>query len=293
MAQKLFAVAGVTGNTGSAAAATLLERGARVRALVRTEEKGRPWKDRGAEVVVTDVTDTDSLAAALSGTDGAYLLMPPATQVDDFIEHRREVVRTARAAIEKSNVPHVVYLSSIGAQQPEGTGVIRSAFIAEQELESVDADTTFLRPAYFIENWAAVLSTATSDGVLPTMWSPADQKIPQVATLDIGRVAAEALLDGPGGNAQRVELAGPEDLSAEDVAAILADLLGREIGVTVVPAQAQVEMFKAFASQSAAEAYYEMFRGMETGKVTMEGGDIPLVRGTTTAREVLGVLLNA
>ena len=48
----MFFVAGVTGNTGSVVANTLLERGKRVRVLVRDSQKGDAWERRGAEVVV-------------------------------------------------------------------------------------------------------------------------------------------------------------------------------------------------------------------------------------------------
>ena len=50
--------------------------------------------------------------------------------------------------------------------------------------------------------------------------------------------------------------------------------------------------FTTFASQSAAESYYEMFRGLESGRVAFEGGSVQFKRGTTTAREVLALLLN-
>ena len=292
MSKKLIAVAGVTGNTGSAAAQTLLERGARVRVLVRSEEKGRVWKERGAEVAVTDITDADSLAAGLAGVDGAYLLSPPDLQVEDFVENRKRIVEAARAGIEKSGVPHVAYLSSVGAQHAEGTGVIRSAYYAEQALGTLETATTFVRAAAFIENWAAVLQMVTSEAMLPTMWSPADLKIGHVATLDIGRTAAEALLEGPKDRNHRIELAGPEDLSPDDVAAIFTDLLGRDVSVALIPSEAQVAAFSAFASQSVAENFHEMYRGFESGKVAWEGGDAQFVRGTTTAREVFALLLN-
>jgi len=42
----MYAVAGVTGNTGSEVAKALLERGKKVRVLVRSAEKGRPRAER-------------------------------------------------------------------------------------------------------------------------------------------------------------------------------------------------------------------------------------------------------
>ena len=57
-------MAGVSGNTGSAAASVLLEKGQPVRVLVRSEEKGKPWKDRGAEVAVASLEDASGQGLA-------------------------------------------------------------------------------------------------------------------------------------------------------------------------------------------------------------------------------------
>ena len=56
----MFVVTGVSGNTGSVVADRLLAAGAKVRVVVRSAEKGEPWKARGAEVpehVLTDAYD--------------------------------------------------------------------------------------------------------------------------------------------------------------------------------------------------------------------------------------------
>ena len=48
----MYIVSGATGNTGSAVAKTLLEKGLPVRVIVRSEEKGNSFKDLGADVTV-------------------------------------------------------------------------------------------------------------------------------------------------------------------------------------------------------------------------------------------------
>lgn len=291
--KKLIAVAGVTGNTGSAAAETVLERGGRLRVLVRNAEKGQPWKARGAEVAITDLSKGDSVAKALEGADGAYLLGPPEMTEKNVLAARQVFIDAAAEGIRKSGIPHVVYLSSIAAQKDSGTGVILTANRTEKTLDELDTSLTFIRAGYFVENWLAALQPVTSDGVLPVMWSPADKKVPTVATRDIGRVAAEALLAGPKGKRHIIELAGPEDLSGEDVAKVFSDILGREIKVTPVSAESRADVFKSFgASDNAAELFSEMYGAIENGTVAYEGGDAEFVRGTTTAREVLAAALS-
>jgi uncharacterized protein YbjT (DUF2867 family) len=41
----MFTILGVTGNTGSAVARTLLEHGRKIRVVVRDEKKAAPWRE--------------------------------------------------------------------------------------------------------------------------------------------------------------------------------------------------------------------------------------------------------
>jgi len=287
----VYAVAGVTGNTGAAVAEALLERGARVRVIVRDPKKAEVWTGRGAEAFVADLGDVEALTKALRGVDGAYLLCPPDTEATDYLASRRVVVDNMAAAIEASEVPHVVFLSSIGAQHETGTGVIVTAHYAEKKLGALDTGTTFVRAAYFAENWAAMLGAVTGEGVLPSMFR-ADLSIPHVATRDIGATAAEALLAGPKGARHIIELAGPEDASPHDIASIFRDLTGRGVQVAEIPLEAQVPAAISLGfTESLASLYYEMNRGIESGQVNWEGGNAVFIRGETSARDVLGAIV--
>src|SRR5579872_3482166 len=83
-AEVMYVIAGVSGNTGSVAANTLLSEGYAVRVLVRDPAKGDPWKAKGAEVAVADLYgDEGALARAFSGAKGVYVLLPPLMR-DDF-----------------------------------------------------------------------------------------------------------------------------------------------------------------------------------------------------------------
>jgi uncharacterized protein YbjT (DUF2867 family) len=59
----MYLITGVSGNTGAAAATALLEKSQPVRVLVRSDEKGRPWRDKGAEVAVASLDDAAGLSA--------------------------------------------------------------------------------------------------------------------------------------------------------------------------------------------------------------------------------------
>jgi uncharacterized protein YbjT (DUF2867 family) len=288
----MYVIAGVTGNTGSVVADALLSKGKKVRVIVRDASKGEAWRKKGAEVAVATLDDAKSLAAALAGAQSAYLLSPPDLASNSFLAERRKTADAIAEAIDAAHVPHVVFLSSIGAQHESGTGIIASVAYAERRLAKTSAKTTFLRAGAFVENFAAVLPAA-KNGVLPS-FVPADIAIPTVATQDIGAAAANALLEGPpAGKTQIIELAGPRDLSANDVAQILSKIVGKPVAVQVGPTSAVVPTYTGYGiSADVADLFRGMYVGMADGKVAFEGNGARLLRGSTEAetsfRKLLG-----
>ncbi|MBX3186270.1 MAG: NmrA family NAD(P)-binding protein [Labilithrix sp.] len=288
----MFVIAGVSGNTGSVVAKSLLEKGERVRVIVRDAKKGAIWKERGADVAVLALDDEDALTRALEGAKGAYLLSPPSPGSSDLLKEKRAFVDALARAVDRSKIPHVVFLSSIGAQHDDGTGIIRTVAYAERRLAQTSAKLTFVRAAYFLENWGSVLGAA-AQGKLPTFLPP-DLTIPMVATADIGRVAATALLEGASAKTQILELAGPRDYSSRDVAIAAAKVLGKPVEADGAPLAAVVPAFTSFGiSADVAEQFRAMYAGIIDGTVAFEGGSARLVRGAVDAESLLRGLSSA
>jgi uncharacterized protein YbjT (DUF2867 family) len=290
----MYAIAGVTGHVGAVAAETLLAQGKQVRVIVRDAAKGAAWAKRGAEVVVATFGDAAALSSALTGVEGAFLLLPPAAAPAgsraalDPLAESAAVSAALAAAIRAAKLPHVVLLSSIGAQHATGTGPIRGLHVAERDFSATGAAVTAVRPAYFQENWGSSLG-ALAQGVLPT-FIPAAQRFAQVATADIGKAIAGALVEG-GRGVQVIELAGPREYSANDVAAELAKLTGKPVVAQEAPLTAVVPTFATFGIPPAsAELYREMYEGIANGQVDHEGGHRQ-VRGTTEIAVTLATLL--
>jgi uncharacterized protein YbjT (DUF2867 family) len=286
----MYAIAGVTGHTGRVVAETLQAKEQPVRAIVRDEARGASWKGRGAEVAVASVDDEAALTRALSGVNGAYVLLPPDAVTTDFFGSRARMVDAIARAAVKAGLPHLVLLSSIGAQIPKGTGPIAALHHAERSFEKLGIATTFVRAAYFLENYGGVIAPAKNNGVLPS-FLPANRTHAVVTTTDIGRTAAQALLDGPRG--QRViELSGPADVTPGDVAAALTELLGRPVNVVEAPLDAVVPTFMSFGmSQHMAEIYREMYDAFIAGHITWEGAAAERVRGSIGVKEGLRAML--
>lgn len=266
----MYVVAGVTGNTGRVVADTLLAQGLPVRVIVRDAKKGEPWKARGAEVAVADLTDAHALTAALRGAAGAYLLNPPNPAATDLLKNAAGVATALRAAISQSGVGHVVVLSSISAQLDSGTGPIVSAHHVEQALGPLKTPLTFLRASYFMENLLANLHPMQTQGVLPVMFDPA-LRFDMVATADIGAAAAQLLREGKA--APKIyELAGPEQRTLADAAKVFSAALHKPIALAPVPPEAQVGVLKSVGLNDAwAAAYAEFSAAFGKGKIAFEG----------------------
>jgi uncharacterized protein YbjT (DUF2867 family) len=284
----VFVVLGGSGNTGKVVAETLLSQEKAVRVVLRDAAKARTLKEAGAEVSIGDVEDGAALERAFGGAEGVYVLLPPnfsSTHVRADNNHRAS---TIARAIEAAGVPHVVLLSSVGAQQAEGTGPILGLRDAEVILNRGHAAVTSVRAAYFMENWGSALP-AVAQGVLPTFLL-ADKAIPLVATRDVGTAAARLLADGGSGK-RVIELAGPREYSPRDVAAAVARIVGRPIDLQQTPEEAIVPaLMGAGMNAEWARLFQEITHGLNAGIVVWEGGH-ELWRGETDIQTVLSTLL--
>ena len=285
----MFVITGATGNTGSIAAQTLLKAGKQVRVVVRSAAKAKALAEQGAEVVEADLNDEPALTRAFQGAEGVFVLSPPDMTLTDFLGERKKLTDRLARVTQAAGVQHVVFLSSVGAQHSAGTGMIRSTHAGEQALRGTGLPVTFVRAAYFMENWGAVLHPVQADGVLPTFIA-AKKAIPMVATRDIGKCVAQALLDGPRGT-RIIELRGPADVSPEGVAAAFAKILGRDVKVAEAPLEAVVPTFISFGiSENVAGLFRELYEGVANGKVDYEGGQAERQHGSTTIEEALRTL---
>lgn len=283
-----FAIAGVSGHTGKIVAESLLARGKKVRVIVRDAAKGEPWRARGAEVAVADLSDSAALTQALRGAEGAFLLVPPSYGPQTYREHQSSTARALHRAITDSGVPHVAFLSSVGAQVPKGTGPI--AGLHDTEKLFGDISTTrfsFIRAAYFYENFGNVLPVVKDAGVLPSFF-PATFAMPMVSTGDIGRLAAAVLVEGTP-KTQILELGTMR--TASEIAATLGRLLGKPVTVQEAPLDAVAPTLTAAGLPADLAALYaEMTGALIDGTVVFEGGH-RRVESNEPLDKVFGALL--
>lgn len=271
LGKKLHVVTGANGRSGSAAARALLKAGKRVRVVLRDASTEPQWNRLGAEVVFANFNDLEALSRALSGGDSVYIISPPQYASNDLFERAGVMARNISKAVGNSQLGKVVALSSIGADKTSGTGWIAMNRMLETCLCQTGVPVTFLRAAYFMENWSPLVHAA-AHGKLHSFLAPLERKIPMIATEDIGRIAAEALCED-WRNVRIIELEGPARYSPEDV----ANSLSRELSKTVTPIELPEKSWpKALSnagfSDIALNGFVEMTKGLNSGHISFAKG---------------------
>lgn len=285
-----FAIIGVTGQTGSVAAQTLLEMGHDVRAIVRNQSAVEQAIAKGYEPFLASIDDVNALSKAFTDVDGAYLMNPPIYTHENLFSRANLVHSSLLQAAKAANLRHAVALSSVGAQHAKGTGNILTTYDFEQQIAQSGLNISIIRAANFLDNWSSSISVAQKKGIFPSMFTPLDKKYPMVSSMDIGRTIAEMLVQGEKAE-KMVELKSPEDCSALDAARILSKLLQKDITALEVQNDQIAPFCESIGFSSVTgQAFAEMMNGFNTDHIVFSG-KVPMLVGKVTIEEAFKEML--
>ncbi len=284
----MYAITGITGKVGGALARTLLAARHPVRAVVRDLGKAREWADLGCEVALANMNDASALSAAFEGTDGVFILPPSEFDPAPGFPEARAVIDAVTTAIEWAKPRKVVCLSTIGAQAMQ-TNLLTQRTLMEQVLSKSAVPVTFLRPAWFMENFLWDVEPARADGVIASFLQPLDKPVPMIATADVGRVAAGLLLQDWEG-CRVVELEAGQRVSPNDVAAAFSKVLGRAVRAQAVPRETWADLFVSQGMKDP-QPRIRMLDGFNDGWIEFEGDAAAIVKGEIPLETVLRELV--
>jgi NAD(P)H dehydrogenase (quinone) len=283
----MYAVMGITGKVGGAVASTLLAKGEKLRGIVRNPGQAAEWQKQSVELFKADYDDVDALTAAFTGVAGVFVMVPPNFAPTPGFAETRATLKVLHEALSRALPSKAVYLSSIGAEQASGLGLITSSHLLEEALGDLPFSHAFLRAAWFFENSAGDVASARNEGKIRFQLHPLGRKFPLVATADIGKVGAETLTQSWTG-IRHIEVAGPESYSPLDIADAFAHAVGRPVEAIAVP---RAEWETLWVLQGMPEGRTapraEMVDGFNSGWIHFGVPGTEHVDGATPLREVI------
>jgi len=236
----MILLTGITGKTGGAVARALLKRGAKFRALVRDQAKAAEWADQGVEVVEGNLNDSASVEAALDGCSKAVLILPNSME-----QQAMELAFIASA--KKMGVQHFVKLSSPEAVAGTSSPIPLVHLAAEQAIRDSGMNYTIIRPHFFMQNLMGSTNGARESGKL--VMPMGEGNISPTDCNDAGEFFAEILLSDDSKHlGKSYDLSGPDLLDFSQVAAIIAEVLGRDVSYLAADSKAFQEKMRPFVT---------------------------------------------
>lgn len=256
-----------TGNIGGKVLAQLLAAGAKVRVVVRDGSR-LPEAVRGkVEVVQGSHSDPAVVDQAFRDVESVFWVCPPDPRADSVMSAYLDFTRPACAALRRHGVRRVVAVSALGRGTPmaANAGFVTASLAMCDLIEATGVALRALAMPSFMDNIARQAAAIREQGAF-YLAIDGDRRMPSVATRDIAAVASGLLLDRRWNDSREVPVLGPEDLSFNDMARIMREVLGRPVHYRQVPFEAYRAGFvQRGMSEAMAQGMTDMARAKNEG----------------------------
>src|SRR3954465_2465281 len=226
--------AGRVGGIGRRVTELLLKQGKAVRAMVRNEDqRARALRDKGAQIVVGDLLDLDSMHRAIAGCETMYFGMSIS---DAYLA----ATVNAAAVAKHHGVKAFINMSQMTVSQMSVTETTASPqhklqWLSEQALNWSGLPVVHVRPTVFLEGFFLTLTPESVRQSNQIRLPFGDGKTSPVAADDVARVVA-TLLENPQPHIGKIyHLTGPQSENMHFYAQEYAKALGRTITYQDIP----------------------------------------------------------
>jgi uncharacterized protein YbjT (DUF2867 family) len=189
---------------------------------------------------------------AFAGADAVFWLTPPDPQAPTVEAAFVGFTRPAAEGFKRHGIKRVVGVSALGRGTPwaEHAGYVTGSLAMDDLIASSGVAYRALTNPSFMDNIARQAESIKKQGMF---FSPiaGDRKLPSVATRDTAAAASRLLLDGSWSGVDEVPLLGPEDLSFNDMAEIISEVVGKEVRFQQTTFEAYKDRFLGFGMSDA------------------------------------------
>lgn len=248
--------AGQVGAIGPDVTKSLLERGFKVRAMVRQEDaRSESLKALGAEVVVGDLLDLEAVHRAVDGCKRLYFSMSVS---DKYLEATTNVAVVAKhRGVEALVNMSQMTVSEMSIDRTTPSPQHKQHWLAEQVLQWSGLPVVTLRPTAFMDAffWRFAVPTITAQNAL--MLPFGEGKTSPIAAYDVARCVTEVLANPESHIGKIYELTGSRSMSLREIAEDYTKVLGRPITYMNIPLEPWLERIRSIGASAHLVAHLE------------------------------------
>lgn len=239
----MIVVTAPTGTIGHQVLEAVVASGKPVRVIAR-DPAAIPSKIRDrVELILGSHGDLDVISKAFAGADAVFWLVPPDPRAKSVEAAYAGFTGPACQAFQNQGVKRVVGITALGRGTPQAdrAGFVTGSLAMDDLIASSGVSYRAVANPSFMDNLLMQAAPIKNKGMF---FSPidGDRKLPTCATRDIAAVCAQLLIDSTWSGVGHASVLGPEDLSFNDMAQIMSEVLGK-------PVRFQQISFDAYKSQ--------------------------------------------
>ena len=280
-------VTGATGKFGTKVMEILLKTvpAEQLAVSVRNPEKAEEFRARGVDVRQGDFDQPESLDIAFSGVDRLLLISADGDNETRIRQHNHAV-----AAAKRAGVSFIAYTSLANAEASQNL-FAPTHQATEAAIVKTGIAYSFLRNNWYLENEISGIQGVLAGA--PWLTSAAAGKVGWALQQDFAEAAA-TVLTGEGHENTVYELSG-QPLSQDELAAVLGDVLGKEVTVQQVDDVAYAEsMAGAGVPDFVVPILVEIQKSIRVGSLDVASNDFKKLLGhpATPINEALSQIVN-
>jgi uncharacterized protein YbjT (DUF2867 family) len=249
-----------TGQIGRQVLGNLLDSGEQLRVIARDRSQLPAEVREDLDIVEGSHGDAAVVDKAFAGADAVFWLTPPDPRAPSVEAAFAGFTRPAAEAFKRHGVRRVVGVSMLGRGTPWAgrAGFVTGSLAMDDLIAASGVAYRALTNPYFMEDTARQAESIKNQGMFSSPIA-GDRKRPTVATRDIAAAASRLLLDARWSGAGEVPLLGPEDLSFNDMAGIMSQVLGKDVRFQQITFEAYTDRFvRLGVSDAMAQGYADM-----------------------------------
>ena len=248
------------GQIGRQVLGNLLESGEQLRVIARDPSQLPADIREDLDIVEGSHGDAAVVDKAFAGADAVFWVTPLDPRAPSVDAAFAGFTRPAAEAFHRHGVGRVVGVSMLGRGTPWAAqaGFATGSLAMDDLIAASGVAYRALANPYFMEDTARQAQSIKNQGLF---FYPiaGDRKRPTVATRDIAAAASRLLLDASWSDTGEVPLLGPEDLSYNDMAEIISQVLGKDVRFQQITFEAYKDRFVRLGmSDAMAQGYTDM-----------------------------------